>query len=257
MLPVFVTIARAGAGRPCRRCPSCRASGPRKAAPPSPMRGRERARTGLWAPRSDAREVGARRTRPSPRGSLLRSRSRSRPAAPGSSSTRAAPPNASLVLTFESQYRARPIFRAMAASSALGGVVKRREDPRLVTGAGQYTDDVHPVGCLHAVFVRSPHAYARIAAVDVSDAQAMPGVVGIFQAADLTFASETARPRLCSEEVKFVGDAVAVAVAANRGEAVDAAAAVIVDYEVLPALVDSMAALRPDAVLIHPDNGDN
>ena len=145
----------------------------------------------------------------------------------------------------------------MAVSSALGGVVKRREDPRLVTGAGQYTDDVHPAGCLHAVFVRSPHAHARITAVDVSAAQRIPGVVGVFQAADLAFESETARPRLCSDEVKFVGDAIAVAVAETRGAAVDAAAAVACDYEVLPVLVDSTAALEPNAMLVHPDKGDN
>jgi aerobic carbon-monoxide dehydrogenase large subunit len=145
----------------------------------------------------------------------------------------------------------------MAVSSALGGVVRRREDPRLVTGAGQYTDDVHPVGCLHAVFVRSPHAHARISSVDVSAALRVPGVVGVFQAADLDFESETARPRLCSDEVKFVGDAIAVAVAETRGAAVDAAAAMAVDYEVLPVLVDSTAALEPQAMLVHPDKGDN
>jgi carbon-monoxide dehydrogenase large subunit len=145
----------------------------------------------------------------------------------------------------------------VAVSRALGGAVKRREDRRLTTGSGQYTDDVRRDGCLHAVFVRSPHAHARITTVDVSAAQGLPGVAGIFQAADLAFESETARPRLCSEEVKFVGDAVAVAVAASRGEAVDAAAAVTVEYEVLPALVDSTTALEPDAMLVHPDNGSN
>jgi carbon-monoxide dehydrogenase large subunit len=145
----------------------------------------------------------------------------------------------------------------MAVSSALGGVVKRREDPRLVTGAGRYTDDIQPEGCLHAVFVRSPHAHARIVGVDVTDALKVPGVVGVFQASDLEFSSETPRPRLCSEEVKFVGDAVAVAVAATRGEAVDAAAAVMVDYEVLRALVDLSAALEAGAMLVHPDKGDN
>ena len=148
-------------------------------------------------------------------------------------------------------------MRAMAVSSALGGKVRRREDPRLVTGAGRYTDDVQPVGCLHAVFVRSPHAHAHIAAVDVSAAQVMPGVVGVFQAADLAFESETPRPRLCAEEVKFVGDAIAVAVAVNRGEAVDAAAAVVVDYELMPVLVDMTVALEPGKVLVHPDKGDN
>jgi carbon-monoxide dehydrogenase large subunit len=145
----------------------------------------------------------------------------------------------------------------MAVNAALGGRVKRREDRRLITGIGTFTDDVAPERCLHAVFVRSPHAHARIAAVDVSAAKAMPGVVGVFQAADLAFESETARPRLCSDEVKFVGDAVAVAVAENRGEAVDAAAAVLVDYEVLPALVDSTIALQPGAIQVPADQVDN
>jgi aerobic carbon-monoxide dehydrogenase large subunit len=145
----------------------------------------------------------------------------------------------------------------MAVSSALHGEVRRREDPRLVTGAGKYTDDVQPPGCLHAVFVRSQHAHARIAGVDVSDALRLPGVVGVYQAADLVFESETARPRLCADEVKFVGDAVAVAVAETREAAVDAAAAVVVDYEVLPALVDTTRALEAGAMLVHPDKGDN
>ncbi len=145
----------------------------------------------------------------------------------------------------------------MAVNAALGGRVKRREDPRLITGAGVYTDDVQPERCLHAIFIRSPHAHARIAGVDVSAARAMPGVAGIFLAGDLAFDSETARPRLCSDEVKFVGDAVVVAVADGRAEAVDAAAAVVVDYEVLPALVDTTVALQTGAMLVHQDKGDN
>src|ERR1700682_6216110 len=145
----------------------------------------------------------------------------------------------------------------MAVNAALGGRVKRREDRRLVTGAGTFTDDVAPERCLHAVFVRSPHAHARIAGVDVRAAQQIPGVVGVFQSADLVFESETARPRLCTDEVKFVGDAVAVAVAEGRGEAVDAAAAVVVDYEVLPALVDSTIALQPGAIQVPADQDDN
>jgi carbon-monoxide dehydrogenase large subunit len=145
----------------------------------------------------------------------------------------------------------------MAVSSALHGQVKRREDPRLVTGAGKYTDDVQPPGCLHAVFVRSPHAHARIASVDVSGALSLAGVIGVFQASDLVFESETPRPRLCADEVKFVGDAVAVAVAETREAAVDAAEAVVVDYEILPALVDPALALEAGAMLVHPDKGDN
>src|SRR6266851_3315260 len=106
----------------------------------------------------------------------------------------------------------------MAVSSALGGSVRRREDPRLITGAGVYTDDVRLDRCLH-------------------------GVVGIFSAGDLEFASATARPQLASDAVLFVGDAIAVAVAETRDQAVDAAAAVIVDYDPLPVVVDSVKAL--------------
>jgi carbon-monoxide dehydrogenase large subunit len=65
----------------------------------------------------------------------------------------------------------------VAVHRALGGAVKRREDVRLITGAGQYTDDVRSDGALHAVFVRSTFAHARITKVDVSAAAAMPGVV--------------------------------------------------------------------------------
>ena len=82
----------------------------------------------------------------------------------------------------------------MAVNAALGGVVKRREDPRLVTGAGQYTDDVRRDGCLHAVFVRSTLAHARITNLDVTAARQMPGVVGVFQAADLGLEPKAQRP---------------------------------------------------------------
>jgi carbon-monoxide dehydrogenase large subunit len=145
----------------------------------------------------------------------------------------------------------------MAVNAALGGWVRRREDPRLITGAGRYTDDIHPDGCLHAVFIRSQYPHARIAKVDVSAAATMPGVIGVFQAADLHFESETARPRLCTEVVNFVGDPIAVVVAVSGGQASDAAGAVVVDYDVMAALTDSTAALRPDAVLVHPEKGDN
>jgi carbon-monoxide dehydrogenase large subunit len=145
----------------------------------------------------------------------------------------------------------------MAVSSALGGAVRRREDPRLITGAGLYTDDVPLDRCLHAVFVRSSMAHARLKSVDVTLAAAMPGVVGIFGAGDLQFASATARPQLASDVVLFVGDAIAVAVAETRDQAVDAAAAVIVDYDPLPVVVDSVKALEPNADLVQADREDN
>jgi carbon-monoxide dehydrogenase large subunit len=131
----------------------------------------------------------------------------------------------------------------VAVSGALGGAVRRVEDRRLITGAGRYTDDNQPEGCLHAVFVRSTMAHARITGVDASSARSMPGVSGVFFSADLAFDSETARPRLCADEVRFVGDAIAVAVASSREQAVDAAAAVVIDYEPLHVVVESAAAL--------------
>src|SRR5260370_19922370 len=135
----------------------------------------------------------------------------------------------------------------MAVRSALGGAVRRREDPRLITGAGRYTDDVRVDRCLHAVFVRSSMAHARLKRVDVTVAAAMPGVVRIFGAGDLEFASATARPQLASDVVLFVGDAIAVAVAETRDQAVDAAAAVRLGSDALPVVVCSLKALEPQA----------
>src|SRR5450759_5602174 len=145
----------------------------------------------------------------------------------------------------------------MAVNAALGGAVKRREDRRLVTGAGRFTDDVQPEVCLHAVFVRSTLAHARIKAIDTAEAGAMPGVVAIFGAADLAFETFTPRPRLASDMVRYVGDAIAIVIGETREDAVDAAAAVAVDYEQLPAIIDSTAALAPGAALVYADRDDN
>jgi len=152
----------------------------------------------------------------------------------------------------------------MAVHRALGGSVKRREDPRLITGAGRYTDDMRPDGSLHAVFVRSTMAHARITEIDRSAAVGMPGVVGVYVAADLGLKPQEfpsldafARPPLASEVVRFVGDAIAVAVAETGAQAMDAAQAVMVDYEPLAAVVDPAAALLPDAPVLHATKGDN
>ena len=145
----------------------------------------------------------------------------------------------------------------MAVNAALGGVVKRREDRRLITGAGQFTDDVQLAGCLHAVFVRSTLAHARIKGIDTAEATAMPGVVAICAAADLEFESFTPRPRLATDTVRFVGDAIAVVIGETREAAVDAAAAVVVDYEPLPAVIDSTAALALGAPRVYADRDDN
>src|SRR6267143_7298021 len=128
----------------------------------------------------------------------------------------------------------------MAVSSALGGIVKRREDPRLVIGAGRYTSDIRPAGALVAVFVRSTLAHSRLRNVDIGAAAAMPGVARIFLAHDLGLKAQEfpsldqmSRPPLAADVVRFVGDAIAVVVAESLGVAIDAAAAVVVDYEPL------------------------
>lgn len=152
----------------------------------------------------------------------------------------------------------------MAVNAALGGAVRRREDPRLVTGAGQYTSDVRREGSLVAVFVRSTLAHARLTRVDVTDAASMPGVAGVFVSRDLGLKPQEfvsldlmSRPPLAADVVRFVGDAIAVVVAETLGEALDAAAAVLIDYEPLPVVVDPSAALDVDAPVLHPAKGDN
>jgi carbon-monoxide dehydrogenase large subunit len=139
----------------------------------------------------------------------------------------------------------------------------RREDPPLVTGAAVYSDDLVPPGALHAVFVRAPLAHGRILGVDPAPAAAMPGVAGVFTAADLDLppmpAGEApeamARPVLASGTVRFLGEAVAVVVAGTRAEALDAAEAVDVDYDPLPVLTDPLAALADDAPRLFPEGG--
>ena len=153
----------------------------------------------------------------------------------------------------------------MAVSSALGGAVRRREDPRLVAGAGQYTDDVRRPGSVHAVFVRSTLAHARLRRVDAGEAATMAGVVGVFLARDLGLkpraqfpAPDTmARPPLATDVVRFVGDMIAAVVAETQAEAIDAAAAVVVDYDPLVPVVDTAAALEPGSAIIHPANESN
>jgi aerobic carbon-monoxide dehydrogenase large subunit len=149
----------------------------------------------------------------------------------------------------------------MASPSADGAL--RREDPPLVTGAAQYSDDLVFPGTLHAVFVRGPLAHGRILGVDPSAAGGMPGVAGVFFSADLGLppmpAGEApaamARPVLASGTVRFQGEAVAVVVAETRAQALDAAEAVEVDYEPLPVVTDPEAALADDAPRLFADRG--
>jgi carbon-monoxide dehydrogenase large subunit len=147
---------------------------------------------------------------------------------------------------------------------------RRVEDARFLTGQGRYVADLIPPGALHAVALRSPHAHARIVSVDAAVARAMPGVALVLTGADL--AAEGIgplpcpavvatigpliipdRPALAPDAVKHVGEPVALVVAATPEQARDAAEAILVDYEILPAVVDSRAALAPGAPQIWPE----
>jgi carbon-monoxide dehydrogenase large subunit len=150
-----------------------------------------------------------------------------------------------------------------------GARIPRVEDPRLLQGRGTYVDDVERPGMLHACFVRSPLARGRIVSIDVTEARALPGVRAVFVAADLNpdvheqwhsqlgpQSPETPRPPLAEDQVRFVGDPVALVVADNRYLAEDACDLVTVDYEPLPAIVDYHAAVDAD-VLVHEGYGSN
>ena len=157
-----------------------------------------------------------------------------------------------------------------------GQAVHRIEDPALLTGQGRVTDNVVVEGQTYLAFVRSPYAHARIVGVDVEAARAMPGVLAVFTGAELAAAgvkplptnpmfkradgkSTVSPPRraLAHERVRFVGEAVAAVVASTRTQARDAAEAVQVDYEELPAVVDVQAAMAPGAPVLAPDAPDN
>jgi carbon-monoxide dehydrogenase large subunit len=153
----------------------------------------------------------------------------------------------------------------------IGASVARKEDKRFLTGKGRYTDDMSVPGMKYAFFVRSPHAHARIISIDMSAAKDMPGVVGILEGKQLEtdgigsiicgwmihskdgspMKMGTWRP-LAHETVRYVGDAIAVVVADSLGEARDAAEAVVVDYDVLPAVTDAVKSMEPGQPQLHP-----
>jgi carbon-monoxide dehydrogenase large subunit len=152
----------------------------------------------------------------------------------------------------------------------IGQAMKRVEDPRLIKGIATYVDDLKLPGLLHAVFLRSPYAHARILSIKTEAAQALPGVVGVFTGADvndkcglLPCASpmpDQKAPKhtvLAGDRVYFVGHAVAVVVAQDRYAARDALDLIEVDYESLPVVVNPEKALEKDSPLTHPDLGTN
>ncbi|MGO8859453.1 MAG: xanthine dehydrogenase family protein molybdopterin-binding subunit [Acidimicrobiales bacterium] len=152
------------------------------------------------------------------------------------------------------------------AGTFSGKPVRRVEDPDLLRGAGTYVDNLKLDGMLTLHFVRSPIAHAALLSVDATAAREMPGVVGVYSAADLDLPDAPAlmklhpdavRPSLAKGTVNFVGDPVAVVVADSRAHAMDAAELVEVDYEPLGAAVDMEGALAPDSPLQFEAIGSN
>ncbi len=157
------------------------------------------------------------------------------------------------------------------ASREIGRARRRKEDAKLVTGQTMWTDNITFPGLLHFAVLRSPMAHARITGVDVSGARGLPGVIAAFSGADLAGELGSlptawpvtpdmvspAHPPIAVDEVRYVGDAVAVVVARDRYAAVDALEAISVDYDPLPAVTDMEAALAAGSPLVHQDKGSN
>jgi carbon-monoxide dehydrogenase large subunit len=155
---------------------------------------------------------------------------------------------------------------------AVGQPVPRTEDPVLVQGRGRYADDVNLPGQAYAVMVRSRHAHGVIKGIDVATAQAMPGVLAVYTGADLEAAGygtlkcivplknrdgspmrKPPRPALAMDKVRFVGDPVACVIAETAMAARDAAEAVSLDIEPLPAVTSASDAVKPGAPLVFDD----
>jgi carbon-monoxide dehydrogenase large subunit len=152
-----------------------------------------------------------------------------------------------------------------APAAELGRARLRKEDAKLITGQTNWTDNIKLNGMLHLAFLRSPYAHAKITSVDVSGALSQPGVIAAFSGAD--FAGEQgslpcawpvtpdivipAHPPMAVDEVRYVGEAVAVVVARDRYAAADALASIDVDYEPLPPVLDIRTALDEGSPKVH------
>ncbi|WP_370328420.1 xanthine dehydrogenase family protein molybdopterin-binding subunit [Euzebya sp.] len=154
---------------------------------------------------------------------------------------------------------------------SIGTAAPRKEDARLITGQTRWTDNLALPGMLHAALLRSPIAHARITNLDVSAAKERPNVVAVFTGADLAddygalpcawpVTPDMVNPphlALAVDEVRYVGDAVAVVVARDKASAVDALEAIDIDYEPLDAVVDLAAAAEPGSPKVHADTESN
>jgi carbon-monoxide dehydrogenase large subunit len=155
-------------------------------------------------------------------------------------------------------------------ATGIGAAVRRKEDQRFITGRGHYTGDFNRPGQVYAVFIRSPHAHARIKAIDVKSAAALPGVLAVLTGSDLAAdkignlicgwmvhskdgspMKMAPHPALGRDKACYVGDPVAVVIAETLPQARDAAETVRVDYEVRAAVVDPVKAQATDAPQLH------
>lgn len=146
--------------------------------------------------------------------------------------------------------------------SIVGAKVIRKEDPNLLTGRGQFVDDIQLTGTTHMAFVRSTEAHALIKGIDVSAALECEGVIGAWTAADLELpplpgVPGLERPALAIDKVRFVGEAIAVVVAENKYAAADGTELVIVDYEPLGAVTNIEEATAENAPLLYDELGSN
>jgi carbon-monoxide dehydrogenase large subunit len=153
----------------------------------------------------------------------------------------------------------------------IGASIKRKEDPRLITGQGKFTDDVHPRDAVYMAVLRSPHAHARILSVDTSLAKEHPGVVAVMTGAEVnarclaTFRlfgvrdGMNARSRwpMAGDVARYLGEPVTAVVASSLGDAWDATELIDVAYEALPAAVDMEQAMESGAPLVHSDFNTN
>ena len=148
--------------------------------------------------------------------------------------------------------------------------VRRTEDPPLLSGRAHFIGDVKLPGLLAVAFLRSPHAHARLHALDARPALSLPGVEAVLTGRDLAGTirpiravmsgggyKETGWPALAQDKVRFAGEPVAVVVATDRYRAEDALESIDVAYEPLPAVVDAEDGMRPGAPVLHEEIGDN
>ena len=157
-------------------------------------------------------------------------------------------------------------------ATLFGSGIKRREDPRLITGSATYTDDVKLPGLTYAMFVRSPYAHAKVTSISIEAAKNAPGVVAVYTGRDVKDAlvpvpcawnppgcdlKVPPHPLLAYDKVRYVGDAVAMIVAESRAAARDAVDLVEVEYDPLPATADPEKAAQPGAAQLHPEVPNN